>query len=174
MQESIYTFFKFDERAVICKVPNATFYNRIDGITLFNFFPWISLRLFHSQRKLLATFIYSKNHYVNLVPYLHHLVRVIDSFCPRHLTDVYQSFDTGLKLNKRTVAHDVNNFTLYFRVNRVSILDAFPRVSRFLFHPQSYFLFLMINFQDHHLNFLIDRYHLCWVSNPFPTHIGNM
>ena len=174
MKQAIDTFFKFNEGAIIRQVANASVDDSVDRIAFFHFLPWIGLSLFHTERKLLPTFVDCQNDNINFVANLDHFVRVVDSFGPGHFTNVNQTFDSSFELHKSTVAHNVDNFTFNLGINRISLFNTFPRIGRLLFHSQRDLFFLVIDLENHHFNFLINRNHFRRMSNTFPAHIGDM
>ena len=99
---------------------------------------------------------------------------MVNASCPGHLADVYESFNPGLQFDKSTVAHDVDYDTALTGGDRIFLGNIFPRVGLLLFEAECNLLFFSIDIENLDFDFLVDRYHFGWMSDPFPAHVGDV
>ena len=132
MQQAVDPLSQLDERAVIGQISYLARYHGIDGILLGNVVPRVGLGLLHTQGNLFLILVHTQNDDVNLVTNLYEFVGMANSFGPRHLADVYQTFDAFLEFNERTIAHHVYHGATHHRVQGILFVDIFPRAAEFL------------------------------------------
>ena len=86
-----------------------------------------------------------------------------------------QAIDAFFDFNEGTVVGQVANFTFDDSIQRVPIRDQIPGVVLGLLHSEGDFLFIFIDPQDHHIDFVADLYQLAGMADPLgPRHLGDM
>ena len=166
VQQAVDPFFQLDESTVVGKVADLSSNLFAGWVLLFDFVPRVLLSLLHTQRHLFARLVDAQHADIDLVADVNQFARMIDSFHPRHFTDVDQALDARLKLHKGTVVHHVDDFTFLNRSNWVLLFDFVPWVRQQLLQSQSNFDFLAVDIQNHHVEVLIHRDHLRRMRNP--------
>ena len=79
-----------------------------------------------------------------------------------------QTFNAGLKLNKRTIVGDVGNTTGEFGTDRILGFDAFPWIGLELFHAERDTLGFSIEADDLNFDRLADLQGFRWVVDTTP------
>ena len=82
--------------------------------------------------------------------------------------------DSFFEFHEGTVSLHVDDFALVDAVDGVFLFDFVPWVRQHLFHAERDFLLLAIDMQDHHFDFLIDRYHFGRMPNSRVRHVGDV
>src|SRR5258708_2647739 len=90
-----------DEGSKIAQVRDGAFHDGSRGESLLCVRPWITQRLFQSQRNPMLSQVYAQNHDVHRLADLHHVAGFADLLSPGHFGDVDQPVHTGIQLNER-------------------------------------------------------------------------
>ena len=85
-----------------------------------------------------------------------------------------ETFDAVFQLHESTVRQYVDHFAVDARVDRVLGPDVCPWAGRLLLQTQSNLLFVVVDVQNHHFDFVVDLHHLCWMADTTPAHIGDV
>ena len=171
MQQTIDSFFKFNEGTVVRQVANSTGHLAAQWVLLKHIVPWVGQSLFHAQRNFLLVLVDSENHHFNFVANGNKFAWMINSASPGHFADVNQTFDTIFQFDERTVGQHVDNFPGDASIDRVLLGDVFPRALGLLLESQSNLFFFVIDIQNHHFDLLIDLNHLSRMVDSSPAHV---
>ncbi len=174
MQQSVHTFFQFDEGTIVGQVADSSRDLATNRVLVADVVPRVGLSLFHTQRNFLFLFVDSQNHHVDFITDSNQFARMVHSPCPRHFTDVDKAFDAVFQLNKGTIRQHIDDFALDDGIDRVLFADIFPRALGLLLQTKSDLFFVIVNVQDHDLDLFIDLHHLRRMVNASPAHIGNV
>jgi hypothetical protein len=79
-----------------------------------------------------------------------------------------QSFDTAFQLDEGAVIHQADHLALHSRPHGIFLRHGMPRIGRQLFHAEGNALFLGIELEHHHLNFLTHLNDFRWMADATP------
>ena len=160
VQQAINAFFQFNKCSIIRKVAYLSIDNAVSRITVRNFVPWVLGGLLHPQGELLPFLVNGQNDDINFVVDFHEFTGMVDTPCPGHLTDVYESLDSRLQFDKRAVTHHVDHDATLTGLDGIFLGNVFPRIGLLLLEAERNFLFFSIDIEDLDFDFLVDRHHL--------------
>src|SRR5262245_38936396 len=174
MDQTIDTFLNFNEGSKISEVAHSSVDTRTNLVTFSQSFPRILLNLFHTQTDSSGFRIDAQDFNFNHVARINQLARMFDAFGPAHFGNMDQTFNAGLKLNKRTIVGNAGHLTRNSRHRRKALFDTLPRVRQKLLVTQRDALASAIEPQDLHLNGVANLEQLTRILQSAPRHVGNV
>src|SRR6185312_3070841 len=93
---------------------------------------------------------------------------------PGHFGNVHETFDAGLKLNKRAVVGDVGDAALHFGADRIFSFDPFPRIALQLLHAERDAVRFVVDLDDLDLHGLADGQDIRRMIDAAPRDVGDM
>src|SRR6185437_4768531 len=174
VQQSVDALLDLDERAVVGQVADHARDRSARRIAVGDLVPGVLLGLLHAQRDFLLFLVDAQHDDFDFVVDMHQFVGVADPLSPRHFADVDQALDAFFELDEGPVAHHVDDRALDAAAHRVLVGDVLPGAGRLLLEAQGDLLFLAVDVQDLHLDFLVDRDQLRGVADAAPTHVGDV
>ena len=137
--------------------------------------PGVLGQLLQAQRDAHLLFVDGQDDALGFVAFGQHLRRMPDLLRPGQVGDVQQPVDPFLYLDKRAEIRHVADNSLDDRSGRVLVLDHGPGVGLGLFHPQRYFLLVLVDIQDDYFDLVADGDHLGGMIDPAcPAHLRDM
>ena len=140
----------------------------------FEFLPWVSLTLFHTQRDATTIFINFQNHHFYFITHLNYFTWVNILVSPVHFRNMYQTFNALLDFHKCTIVSQIGDFTKQTGTLRITTSQTIPRIFTQLFQAQRNTAAFLIKFQYFSFNFLTNFQHFAWMFNTTPCQISNM
>ena len=174
MQQTIDTFFEFDEGTVVRQVADSTADESPWWVLGCNLIPWIRLSLLHTQRDFLLVLVDAEDNHIDFVARIDQFGWVINSLGPGHFADVNEAFDAIFELDERTVGHDVDNFAADTSADGELGFDIVPGAGFFLLQSERDLFLFAIDVQNHDFDFLVDLHHLGWMVDAAPAHVGDV
>src|ERR1051325_8933072 len=116
--------------------------------------PWVFLHLLQSQCDPLLLLIHRQHHRLHLFSLLEHFRWMPDLLRPGKIRDVQKTIDPFFDLHKRAVVGDVPHLSLDHGARRILLGHALPGILLHLLHAQRYFLLVLVDLQDFHVNLL--------------------
>src|SRR5579872_4575817 len=110
VNHALHSFGKLHESAEFCQARDWPFHRCTYHNTLRNLDPWIAKCLFQSKGNAPLRGVDAEDDDLDGFPGLHDITGLSDfTLCPRHLRNVNQTFDTGLKFDERAKIHQPGN-----------------------------------------------------------------
>ena len=174
VHQAVHSFFQFDEGAEGGQVADDAGVAAVDGEFELDVFPGIGSELLETQGDLAFLGIDIEQHDLDLLPFIEQLGGIFHVVGPAHFGDVDQAFDPVLQLDERAVVGQADHFTFDFFTHGIPLFDVFPGVGLELLETQGDTGFLLVEIEDHDVDFLIEIHHLAGVAHPAPGEVGNV
>ena len=137
--------------------------------------PRILFHLFESKSNPLAILIHLQNDRMDLVTFLDFLGRMDNLAGPGHIADMQKAVNPILEFDKCTVVCEVANLSADVVTDRVLLGNDLPGIHLDLFHSEADLLFLLLDFQDNHFDFLALLDNLFGIGDAArPGHLGHV
>ncbi len=136
--------------------------------------PWVVHGLLQAERDAALLGIDVQNFHVDFLRGREDFARMDVFLCPAHFGDVDQAFDTIFQLHEGAVIGDVGNLALEACTNRITDVDAIPRVGTKLLHAERDTLGVRVDLDDLDFDFLTNFHNLRRMIDPLPAHVGDV
>src|SRR5262249_40176777 len=174
VNESIEAVFDFDECAELQDVADFSGDDRADGIFFRREQPGIRLRLLHPERNAAVARLDVENDDVNFFADFHGFRRLHGLFCPAHFGGVNEAFDALFELDERAVIHNADNFALELAACGILLIGVDPGILHQLLEAERNALLVLIELQDHHIEFLLRLNDVGRMLDAAPAEVGEV
>ena len=148
------SFAQLDKNAKIGKARYFAFYNVAGPMGCNKSFPRAWRKILHRERKSLAVFVDARYDCFDFLIFLKNVSRMFDLLCPGNVGDMHKAIYAFFKFDKCSEISKVANAAANLGADRVTDINAIPRVFLKLLHAQTDPFFYGIDAEHLYFNLL--------------------
>ena len=174
VHQTVDAFFQLDEEAEVGEVAHRAFLLGLHRVTDFDVGPWILRELLEAERHLAPFAVDAQNHAFDFVVDLQEVLRAAQVLRPRDFADVEKTLHTWRDFHKGSIIGHDHHAALDLGAFDQVLGECVPWVRRELLHAQGDALLLVVEVQNHHVDFLVHFHHLFRMAHTAVAHVGDV
>ena len=174
VDHAIDAFFELNKRAVSGEVADLALDAGAGRVLARDDFPRIGIELADAEGNLLVFLADAEHNGFDFLALREDVGGTRDALGPAELGDVDEAFDARFQFHERAVRHEVRDLALDLHVHRILLGDLVPRIHRLLLQAERHALFLAVDIEHEHFDFLAHLEHFARVVEAAPAHVGDV
>ena len=174
MDHAVDAFFQFHKRAVGGEVADLALDAGRGRILRRDHVPRVGVELADGEGNFLVFLAHAEDGRFHFLADREHVRGAGDALGPGEFGNVNEAFDAGFQFHKRAVRHEVGDLALDLHVDRILVRDLVPRIGGLLLEAERDTLFLTVDVEHEHFDFLAHLEHFARVVEAAPAHVGDV